>query len=211
MHHELSYSRRAARPADVRLPGGQPPAGGATGLADAAAVLEALPRDLVARFEVQGWQLVRTYRARWAGRPRHVRHRRPGPGDAYCRGPRPRGRLVRRPGAAHPAAPPRVVRHPVTGRRCWFNQVAFLSEWTLDPDVRELLVEEYGAEALPLHHRVRRRRSRSGPDVVRVINEAYESLTRREPWQSGDLMLVDNVRTAHSREAYPGPARCWSR
>ena len=27
----------------------------------------------------------------------------------------------------------------------------------------------------------------------------------REPWQAGDLMLVDNIRTAHSREAYVGP------
>ena len=27
----------------------------------------------------------------------------------------------------------------------------------------------------------------------------------REPWQVGDLMLVDNIRTAHSREAYEGP------
>ena len=27
----------------------------------------------------------------------------------------------------------------------------------------------------------------------------------REPWQAGDLMLVDNVRTAHSREAFEGP------
>ncbi|MEU6709043.1 TauD/TfdA family dioxygenase, partial [Streptomyces wuyuanensis] len=26
-----------------------------------------------------------------------------------------------------------------------------------------------------------------------------------EPWQPGDLMLVDNIRTAHSREPYDGP------
>ena len=30
-----------------------------------------------------------------------------------------------------------VVCHPVTGRRCWFNQIAFLNQWTLDPEVRE--------------------------------------------------------------------------
>ena len=27
----------------------------------------------------------------------------------------------------------------------------------------------------------------------------------REPWQAGDLMLVDNIRTAHSGEPYEGP------
>ena len=30
------------------------------------------------------------------------------------------------------------------------------------------------------------------------------SATAREPWQAGDLMLVDNVRTAHSREPLEG-------
>jgi Taurine catabolism dioxygenase TauD, TfdA family len=27
----------------------------------------------------------------------------------------------------------------------------------------------------------------------------------REPWRDGDLLLVDNVRTAHSREPFTGP------
>jgi Taurine catabolism dioxygenase TauD, TfdA family len=33
----------------------------------------------------------------------------------------------------------------------------------------------------------------------------YEAKTAREPWQAGDLLVVDNIRTAHSREAYDGP------
>ena len=33
----------------------------------------------------------------------------------------------------------------------------------------------------------------------------YDANTLREPWQAGDLMLVDNIRTAHSREAFEGP------
>jgi alpha-ketoglutarate-dependent taurine dioxygenase len=40
---------------------------------------------------------------------------------------------------------------------------------------------------------------------VELINAVYEVNTMREPWQPGDLMLVDNIRTAHSREAYEGP------
>jgi hypothetical protein len=40
---------------------------------------------------------------------------------------------------------------------------------------------------------------------VQLINETYEAQTVREPWQAGDLMLVDNVRTAHSREPFEGP------
>ena len=44
-----------------------------------------------------------------------------------------------------------VVRHPVTGQRCWFNQIAFLNERTIDPEVREYLVEVYGQDGLPFN------------------------------------------------------------
>ena len=41
--------------------------------------------------------------------------------------------------------------------------------------------------------------------VFLLINEVYEANTAREPWLAGDLMLVDNVRTAHGREHFEGP------
>ena len=44
-----------------------------------------------------------------------------------------------------------------------------------------------------------------GEDVIELLNQIYVDNTVREPWQAGDLMLVDNIRTAHSREAYVGP------
>ena len=40
---------------------------------------------------------------------------------------------------------------------------------------------------------------------MQLLNEVYEANTVREPWQAGDLMLVDNIRTAHSREPFEGP------
>jgi alpha-ketoglutarate-dependent taurine dioxygenase len=40
---------------------------------------------------------------------------------------------------------------------------------------------------------------------VALLNDVYEAHTVREPWQDGDLMLVDNIRTAHGRDAYAGP------
>ena len=97
-----------------------------------------------------------------------------------------------------------VVRHPVTGRRCWFNQIAFLNEWTMDPEVREYLVDVYGDDGLPFNTRFGNG-DPIGEDVVQLLNEVYEAHTVREPWQPGDLMLVDNIRTAHSREPYTGP------
>jgi alpha-ketoglutarate-dependent taurine dioxygenase len=79
---------------------------------------------------------------------------------------------------------PAVTGHPVTGRRCWFDQIAFRSEWTIEPEIREYLL---------------------GEDTVRRLSDTCTAHTTREPWQPGALVLVDNPRTAHSREAYEGP------
>ena len=204
MHHELSYT--------LDPPGllmfaclRAPTEGGATALADAPSVLEALPAELVERFEREGWLLTRSYNdeigatvAESFGTEDRATV------EQYCRANaievewQPDGSLRTR------QRRPAVVRHPVSGRRCWFNQVAFLNEWTLAPEVREYLVEVYGADGLPFTTRFGNG-DPIGEDVVSVINEAYESLTAREPWQAGDLLLVDNVRTAHSREPYRGP------
>jgi hypothetical protein len=96
-----------------------------------------------------------------------------------------------------------VVGHPVTGQACWFNQIAFLNEWTMDPDVHEYLVEMYGADGLPFTTAFGSG-APVGEDVVELLNRVYDANTLREPWQAGDLMLVDNMRMAHSREPYEG-------
>ena len=63
MHHELSYA--------FEFPGlmlfaclQAPGVGGVTGVADAHAVLEAIPSDIVRRFETEGWLLVLNHGAR---------------------------------------------------------------------------------------------------------------------------------------------------
>ncbi|MFI8951528.1 TauD/TfdA family dioxygenase [Streptomyces sp. NPDC053750] len=204
MHHELSYTH--APPGLLLLACLTPPrTGGATALADAPAVLDALPPHLVRRFDEEGWLLTRTYNdeigASWEeafGTDDQAAV------EEYCRAHaidlhwQPDGSLRTR------QRRPAVVRHPVTGRRCWFNQVAFLNEWTMAEEVREYLVDVYGPDGLPFNTRFGNG-DPIGEDVVQLINSVYERHTVREPWQAGDLMLVDNVRTAHSREPFEPP------
>jgi len=203
-HHELSYADPA--PGLVLFaclaPGD---AGGTITLADAAAVLSGLPADLVARFERTGWLLTRAYSeeigASWVDAFGTYDRNAV---DSYCSTHgietawQPDGGLRTR---QHRAA---VVRHPRTGISCWFNQVAFLSEWTLDPDVRDYLVEEYGADGLPFTTAYGDG-DRIPEDVITTINGVYDDVARPVAWQAGDLLVVDNVRTAHGRDAYTGP------
>lgn len=203
MHHELSYR--------LEFPGlllfachGPAASGGATGVADSPAVLAALPADLVRRFEREGWILDRTYNDDFGASCTEAfgTDDRDAVAD-YCRANaiefdwQPGGVLRTRQRRSA------VVRHPATGQRCWFNQIAFLSEWTMDPEVREYLMDLYGEDGVPFNTRFGNG-DPIGEDIVRLLNETYEAHTVREPWQAGDLLLVDNIRTAHSREPYAG-------
>jgi alpha-ketoglutarate-dependent taurine dioxygenase len=204
MHHELSYT--------LEFPGlmlfaclGAPTEGGVTGVADSPTVLDALPSELTERFEREGWMLTRSFNDEiGASFAEAFGTEDRGAVERYCRANaiefewQPDGELRTRQRRSA------VVRHPVTGRRCWFNQIAFLNEWTIASEVREYLVDVYGEEGLPFNTRFGNG-DPIGEDVIQLLNEVYEANTAREPWQAGDLMLVDNIRTAHSREAYEGP------
>jgi alpha-ketoglutarate-dependent taurine dioxygenase len=204
MHHELSYR--------LEVPGQMlfaclsvPTNGGATAVADAPTVLDALPAELIERFEREGWLLTRSYNDEiGASFTEAFGTEDRGVIESYCRANaiefewQPDGGLHTRQRRSA------VVRHPLTGQRCWFNQIAFLNEWTLAPEVREYLLDVYGADGLPFNTSF----GNGDPideDVVQLLNRVYEANTAREPWQAGDLMLVDNVRTAHSREPFEGP------
>ncbi|WP_425282063.1 non-ribosomal peptide synthetase [Streptomyces albofaciens] len=202
MHHELSYA--------TEVPGlllfgclTAPASGGRTGVADSQAVMRALPAGLVDRFTRDGWLLTRMYHdigVSWTeafgtGDRAEV--------DAYCAAAAlehtwlPGDRLRTRQRRAA------VVHHPRTGAPVWFNQAAFLNERTLDPVVRDYLVDVYGPEGLPFNTAY----GDGTPidtETVETLNAAYRDATVSEPWQDGDVLLVDNLRMAHSRDPYQG-------
>lgn len=204
MHHELSY---IAEPPGLMLFAClvAPTSGGETPVADSPNVLNGLPANLVERFERVGWLLIRNYNEEIGASVAEAfgtDDRRAV--ESYFRANaiqfewQPNGglRTWQRCSA--------VVRHPHTGQRCWFNQIAFLNEWTMDPEVREYLVDTYGEDGLPFNTRFGNG-DPIGPDSVQLMDEVYEKNTARERWLAGDLMLVDNVRTAHARESFEGP------
>jgi TfdA family taurine catabolism dioxygenase TauD len=204
MHHELSYALQVPSLmlfACLVAPTG----GGATPVADASTVLDALPAELVERFERLGWLLIRNYNdeigasfaeAFGTDDRRAV--------ESYCRANAITFEWQEGGALRTWQRRSSVMRHALTGRRCWFNQIAFLSEWTMAPELREYLVDVYGADGLPFNTRFGNG-DPIGADVIQLINEVYDVHTVRERWEAGDLLLVDNVRTAHAREPFEGP------
>ncbi|MEU3572023.1 TauD/TfdA family dioxygenase [Kitasatospora sp. NPDC036755] len=203
MHNENSYT--------LTFPGlllfaclVAPREGGATPVADCRQVLRALPAELVTRMRKSGWMLRRSYsdHISTSWRSAFGAERREDV-ERYCA-----ENLI-----AHQWQPdgnlrtsqlrPGIIRHPVTGDEVWFNHLAFWSEWSLDDELREALLDEFGSDGLPFNTAFG-----DGDPLTRAELEtlqiAYQEATVREQWQTGDLLLVDNVLAAHGRDPFRG-------
>jgi alpha-ketoglutarate-dependent taurine dioxygenase len=98
---------------------------------------------------------------------------------------------------------PAVVRHPRTGEKLFFNQVQLHHTYCLDPETRESLRMLFEEEDMPRN--VYFGDGTVIPDeVMQTIGDLYEELCVEFPWQSGDLIAVDNMIVAHARRPFSG-------
>lgn len=184
-----------------------PDEGGATTIADSRQVLANVPRAIADRFRVSGWRLVRHYKKQ-VSLPWNVafgtdeRSRV----EAYCEANKISARWIGEDGLATTQRRPAIIRHPATGEESWFNHVAFWNSWALDDDVREVLVDTYGADGLPFETFLGDGQLLTQDDV-RQLMDAYDAATCREQWRKGDVMFVDNILCAHGRDAFRGSRR----
>ncbi|HEX4966671.1 MAG TPA: amino acid adenylation domain-containing protein [Thermoanaerobaculia bacterium] len=98
---------------------------------------------------------------------------------------------------------PAVAKHPRTGDLIFFNQVQLHHMAALEPEVRSSLLSLFGEEALP--------RSAYFGDGTAIPDEVIAEILRvywrnavSFPWQQSDVLLLDNMLTAHARNPYEG-------
>jgi alpha-ketoglutarate-dependent taurine dioxygenase len=203
LHHEQGYAVDTPR---VLLMACLTPAGtgGATLLGDTRAALRALPAGLVDRFREEGWLLTRNFRPHF-GVPHSVAFGTSTADEVerFCA-----ERMIDcrwRPDATLHASQRRaaVVPHPVTGEECWFNDVAFFSQWSVASAERDVLLAAFGPDGIPFNTCF------GGGEPVDeagydTIMAGYDEVLQRVDWRAGDLVLLDNILTAHGREPYTG-------
>lgn len=101
---------------------------------------------------------------------------------------------------------PAVAKHPRTGEMVWFNHAAVLHVSTLEPKQRDTLVKLFREEDLP-NNTYYGDGCHIEPSVLNAVREAYQQETITFPWQEGDILMLDNMLTAHGRRPFRGPRK----
>lgn len=181
--------------------------GGETPVADCRRVLGRISPRVRERFAERGWMYVRNFGDGF-GLPWQTVF---GTVDKsavedYCRantiecewksGDRLRTRQVR----------PVIARHPRSGEEVWFNHLTFFHVTTLDPMIRDVLVASFPEEDLP-NNTYYGDGSPIEQSVLDELREAYLSELVSFTWHEGDVLLIDNMLTAHARSSFEGPRR----
>lgn len=99
---------------------------------------------------------------------------------------------------------PAIVRHPVTGETSWFNHATFFHVTTLEPSMRAHLLATLAEADLP-NNTYYGDGAPIEPDVLEHLRAVYAREMTAFSWQRGDVLLVDNILTAHARRPYRGP------
>ncbi len=96
-----------------------------------------------------------------------------------------------------------IAIHPKTSETVWFNHAAFFHVTTLNAKIRTALLAEFSEEDLP-HNTYYGDGSPIEAEVLDAIRTIYQQETVIFPWQAGDILMLDNMLTAHGRQPFVG-------
>lgn len=101
-----------------------------------------------------------------------------------------------------------IIRHPETNEEVWFNQADQFHPSTHLPDVYEALMEIYEGDHMNMPQYAT---FGDGEEIPLSMLEEIRDVSKRNmvifEWEKGDLMLVDNILTAHGRTPFEGPRK----
>ena len=206
LHNENAYQR--AFPARLVFGCIEPAEhGGATLLADCRRVFDRLPARVVSTFRDRGVRYVRTYRQELGLSWREAfQVQTRDEVIQYCARHGITAHWIGADDLRTSQVRPALARHPVTHEEVWFNHAAFFHESSLPVAMREALIAQYGHDGLPVQVTYGDGTPLATDDLDHV-RAAYDAETHAHRWSPGDLLLVDNLLSAHGRAPYGGTRR----
>ena len=178
--------------------------GGETPIVDCRRVLDRISAETRARFLQKRWMYVRNFGDGFGLSWQTVFQTTDrSEVEAYCRrgdieyqwkdNDRLRTRQVR----------PAIATHPKSGTAVWFNHVAFFHVSTLAAETRHALMAQFEEDDLP-NNTYYGDGSRIEAEVLDETREAYRQETVTFDWRESDILMLDNMLTAHARSAFSG-------
>jgi len=98
------------------------------------------------------------------------------------------------------------AQHPQSGEMVWFNQAHLFHISRVPVEARDWLLSTFAEEDLPRNVYFADG-SAIEPDMVNEILKVYEQQAVVFPWSAGDVLLIDNMLTAHGRQPFRGKRR----
>jgi alpha-ketoglutarate-dependent taurine dioxygenase len=99
-----------------------------------------------------------------------------------------------------------VAHHPRSREPVWFNQAHLFHVSALEPAVREALLDAVEPDRLP-RNACYGDGSAIEDSVLHDIRAVYAELQVVFPWQTGDVLMLDNMLVAHGRTPFTGPRK----
>ena len=96
-----------------------------------------------------------------------------------------------------------VQAHPRTGELVWFNQAHLFHVSRLSAEVRDWLLAAYGEQNLPRNVYFADG-SQIDAAMLDELTTVYNDHSVVFPWREGDVLMLDNMLTAHGRKPFVG-------
>lgn len=101
---------------------------------------------------------------------------------------------------------PALRNHPRTGEAVWFNHALFFHFSSLDERARQSILSVVDEEDVPFNT-FYGDGSPIEAEALEELRTAYGQETVCSPWRKGDILLLDNMLSAHGREPFAGPRK----
>jgi len=207
LHNELSYRR--VYPRKLFFFCEQPPQqGGETGIADCRKLIQSIDSAIIKRVEQKqvayiqnlhdGWGFGKSWQQTFETDDRDTV-------EQHCRNTGIEFRWTGK-GLWTRSVCPGVIDHPVTGESVWFNQADLWHVSSRGAAYAQKMLKVLGEDALPSNATY----GDGTPITVEELDKVRRACRAAEvvnPWQRGDLLIVDNVLAAHGRKSFQGPRR----